>query len=65
MAQKKVVCTICATEIVPHYNKDYKGKRAHCTKCEVDFPLDWGNWIMSESSKTKWGEHNFVFYNEF
>jgi len=35
-----MICWNCNTELVQYYNKHYKGKRAKCTICKIDFPLD-------------------------
>ncbi len=37
---EKIMCWNCTAEIVQYYNEGYKGKRARCPICGVDFPLE-------------------------
>ncbi len=40
MEAEKIICWNCSAEIVQYYNEGYKGKRARCPICGVDFPLE-------------------------
>ena len=40
MSVGKMICWNCNTELVQYYNIHYEGRRAKCTICQVDFPLD-------------------------
>jgi len=37
---EKIMCWNCTAEIVQYYDEGYKGKRARCPICGVDFPLE-------------------------
>jgi len=37
---EKIICWNCTAEIVQYYDKSYKGRRARCPICGVDFPLE-------------------------
>jgi len=40
MSLEKMICWHCNIELVEYYNEHYQGKRAKCTMCKIDFPLD-------------------------
>ncbi len=37
---KKIVCWNCDVEIIQYFDLKYKGERAQCPVCGVNFPLE-------------------------
>lgn len=40
MGEFKIICDNCKKEIEQYYDRKYRGRRARCPHCGVEFPLE-------------------------